>query len=229
MVDEINKVIQIALAENGYLEKNKKYINNNAVLDSKTDGAGADNVTKYWRDIYPAFQQQAWCMCFCVWVMVKAFGIEEAKKRLFTNTFTYSCTQQIKYFRAKNQFFTTPQVGDLIFYKDSNGNPCHVGLIYKLDSAKIYTIEGNTSSAKGVVANGGSVNTKSYSKTYSRIYGFGRPGYSATNVGKTDVEIALEVLEGKWDNGAKRRQLLTQAGYDYITIQNIVNTMLKER
>lgn len=45
-----------------------------------------------------------------------------------------------------------------------------------------------------------------------------------------DVDkIALEVLNGKWGNGAVRRWRLTQAGYDYQTIQNRVNEIDAER
>ncbi len=40
---------------------------------------------------------------------------------------------------------------------------------------------------------------------------------------KNNEEIAKEVLAGKWGNGAERKNRLTAAGYDYQTIQNIVN------
>ena len=41
----------------------------------------------------------------------------------------------------------------------------------------VYTIEGNTSVASGVIANGGGVCRKKYSLSYNRIYGYGRPEY----------------------------------------------------
>lgn len=45
-----------------------------------------------------------------------------------------------------------------------------------------------------------------------------------------DVDkIALEVLNGKWGNGAVRRRRLTAAGYDYKTVQNRVNEIDAER
>ena len=40
---------------------------------------------------------------------------------------------------------------------------------------------------------------------------------------KSNEEIANEVLQGKWGNGEDRKKRLTQAGYDYQAIQNIVN------
>ena len=48
----------------------------------------------------------------------------------------------------------------------------------KVEGGKVFTIEGNTSSAAGVVENGGAVASKSYSLTYNRIGGYGRPNYS---------------------------------------------------
>ena len=44
---------------------------------------------------------------------------------------------------------------------------------------------------------------------------------------KDNNTIALEVIQGKWGNGSARKQRLTEAGYNYRTIQNIVNQMLK--
>ena len=44
---------------------------------------------------------------------------------------------------------------------------------------------------------------------------------------KTNLVIAQEVAAGKWGNGKVRQQRLTAAGYDYATIQKLVNTILK--
>lgn len=44
---------------------------------------------------------------------------------------------------------------------------------------------------------------------------------------KSNEEIAKEVIKGKWGNGNARRKALTAAGYDYKTIQALVNKMLK--
>lgn len=40
--------------------------------------------------------------------------------------------------------------------------------------------------------------------------------------------IAREVIDGKWGNGAQRKQALTKAGYDYTLVQQVVNKMLKK-
>lgn len=43
---------------------------------------------------------------------------------------------------------------------------------------------------------------------------------------KTNQQIAKEVIAGKWGNGATRKKQLTESGYDYNTIQKLVNKML---
>jgi len=44
---------------------------------------------------------------------------------------------------------------------------------------------------------------------------------------KTNEEIAQEVIDGLWGNNADRKKRLTEAGYDYNTIQKIVNELVK--
>lgn len=44
---------------------------------------------------------------------------------------------------------------------------------------------------------------------------------------KSNEEIAREVIAGEWGSGNDRRQRLTNAGYNYQEIQNLVNQILK--
>lgn len=44
---------------------------------------------------------------------------------------------------------------------------------------------------------------------------------------KSVDEIAREVINGKWGNGADRKKKLQEAGYDYSEVQNRVNELLK--
>lgn len=44
---------------------------------------------------------------------------------------------------------------------------------------------------------------------------------------KSVDELAREVINGKWGNGSDRKKRLTEAGYDYSTIQKRVNELLK--
>lgn len=58
----IDCLINVASNEVGYKEKAS-----NAYLDSKNSNAGANNYTKYWRDIKPSYQGEPWCACFVTW------------------------------------------------------------------------------------------------------------------------------------------------------------------
>ena len=50
---------------------------------------------------------------------------------------------------------------------------------------------------------------------------------SSSSNKKSNDEVAYEVIRGDWGNGEERKYKLTQAGYDYDTIQKIVNDKLK--
>lgn len=59
----------------------------------------------------------------------------------------------------------------------------------------------------------------------------GLNGYSKSGTTvkkKTNAEIAQEVLDGKWGNAPERKVRLTEAGYNYSSIQTLVNKMVKE-
>ena len=45
---------------------------------------------------------------------------------------------------------------------------------------------------------------------------------------KSNLDVAKEVLEGKWGNGAERKKKLAEAGYNYEDIQGIVNALLSD-
>ena len=175
MAYNVNDVIKVAESEVGYLEKK-----NNSQLDDKTANAGHNNYTKYWRDLEPSFQGQPWCQAFLNWVFTKAYGEKVAKELLCTDSgWSYYTPTASGFFRNKGQYHkSNPKPGDLVYFKNST-RIHHVGLVYKVDSTKIYTIEGNTSSAAGVVDNGGGVFMKSYPIGYNRIDGYGRPNYGA--------------------------------------------------
>lgn len=189
------KVIALALAEVGYLEKKSA-----EQLDSQTANAGSANYTKYARDLdalgdfYNGRKQgYAWCDVFVDWLMVKCFGVEAALKLLCAKRGSSGagCTYSLNYFIRARQFHKRgekPEVGDQIFF-GSVGNSNHTGLVYKVDDTTVYTVEGNTSGADGVIPNGGAVCKKSYPLGSSAIVGYGRPKY---NDGFTGGEIPTE-------------------------------------
>lgn len=180
-----SKLIAIAEAEVGYLEKKS-----NADLDSKTGNAGSNNYTKYARDLYAAGYYQAnkngyeWCEVFNDWCHYMASGKDAklAQEVIFqTGLYGAGCVWSAKCYRDAGRFYTTPQVGDQIYF-GKKGEEHHTGIVYKVDSTRVYTIEGNTSGASGVISNGGGVCKKSYLLTDSKITGYGRPRYDAEEV-----------------------------------------------
>lgn len=52
-------------------------------------------------------------------------------------------------------------------------------------------------------------------------------GYTKEKPKKSNNEIADEVIKGLWGNGQERKDRLTQAGYNYNSIQRIVNERCK--
>ena len=184
----VEDVIKIAKAEVGYLEKAS-----NSNLDSKTGNAGSKNYTKYARDLdkiagfYNGRKQgYAWCDVFVDWCFVKAYGVDNAKRLLCQpdKSLGAGCVYSMRYYKSKKQLYSSPKVGDQIFFKDSDGDVIHTGIVYDVDGTYVYTIEGNTSSVAGVVANGGCVREKKYKLSYNRIAGYGRPAYDAKPVPK---------------------------------------------
>lgn len=208
MPNYASKVIRLALEEVGYLEKAT-----NDQLDSKTANAGRNNYTKYARDLdsIKGFYNtpkngHAWCDVFFDWLMVKAFGVEAAKKML--NQPDYSCgagcLYSARYYSDSGRFHASnPKPGDQIFFLNSGGGIVHTGIVYKVDNKRVYTVEGNTSGASGVIANGGGVCKKSYYLNYNRIYGYGRPAYDAEPVVEKSYTLKMFVKDIQKAIGAR--------------------------
>lgn len=166
-MNAIDKLIQIAKNEVGYLEKAS-----NSQLDSKTANAGSNNYTKYWRDVKPSYQGQPWCAGFVSWCFMKAFGQEKAKELLKHWPYVYCPTLGNLFTKNAN-----PKIGDIvIFYR--NGTFTHTGIVTAVIGDMFYTIEGNTSGASGIIANGGGVCAKSYLNSQMPGTKFCTPNYS---------------------------------------------------
>ena len=170
----IEKLILIAKNEIGYLEKKS-----NSQLDSMTGNAGSANYTKYWRDIKPSYQGQPWCAAFISWCFMKAFGLENAKKLLKHWPYVYCPTLGSLFTKNAN-----PKIGDIVIFYH-NGTFTHTGLVTAVIGDRFYTIEGNTSGASGIIANGGGVCAKSYLNSQMPGTKFCTPDYNIVN-GNTD-------------------------------------------
>ena len=163
----IEKLILIAKNEIGYLEKKS-----NIQLDDKTANAGSNNYTKYWRDIKPSYQGQPWCAAFVSWCFMKAFGLDKAKKLLKHWPYVY-CPTMSELFTLNSY----PKIGDIVIFYH-NGTFTHTGVVTAVIGDKFYTIEGNTSGASGIIANGGGVCAKSYYNSKLPGTKFCTPDYS---------------------------------------------------
>ena len=166
-MNAIDKLIQIAKSEIGYLEKAS-----NSQLDSKTANAGENNYTKYWRDIKPDYQGQPWCAAFVSWCMMKAFGLDTAKKLLKHWPYVY-CPTMVDLFTLN----ANPKMGDIVIFKH-NGEFTHTGIVIKVSGDRFWTVEGNTSGGSTIIANGGGVCQKSYYNSNLPGTKFCTPNYS---------------------------------------------------
>lgn len=179
-MNAIDKLIRIAKNEIGYLEKAS-----NSQLDSKTANAGSNNYTKYWRDVKPSYQGQPWCAGFVSWCFMKAFGQEKAKELLKHWPYVYCPTLGNLFTRNAN-----PKIGDIVIFYH-NGTFTHTGIVTAVIGDRFYTIEGNTSGASGIIANGGGVCAKSYLNSQMPGTKFCTPNYSlvknTTSVSDSDT------------------------------------------
>ena len=121
MNKNIQKIIDIALNEVGYLEKSS-----NSQLDDKTANAGSGNYTKYARDmskhhagIYA--NGYAWCDTFVDWCFVEAFGVELGKE-LIGNWSAYTPTSA-EFFKQRGMWYeNNPQIGDKVYFYNNKLN-----------------------------------------------------------------------------------------------------------
>lgn len=148
-----------------YLEKRT-----NAYLDDFQKNAGYNNYTKFARDVdswgQPGCQAQPWCAEYQFWKLVNVLGITRALQ-IMGGGF-YNCVSITNHAKANGTWHNSPKAGALVVFR----NGSHVGSVRSFNGSVVYTNEGNTSSAAGVVANGGAVRNKSYAINDSAIDGY---------------------------------------------------------
>lgn len=167
---ERDKIIDIALSEVGYTQKN-----------------GYNKFSAEFGNGYTA-----WCNYFVVWCAKKAGVSSEA----ITGTGSYNgnCYIYMNALRNQGRFFEndgsyTPKKGDLVFYNSSKGtsNSTHIGFVVSADANTVTTIEGN------VTVNGTRGVGKNVRPRYSYvgnmiIIGFGVPAYSGEEIPKAEIK-----------------------------------------
>lgn len=190
------RLIAVAEEEIGYLEKAT-----NNQLDDKTANAGYNNYTKYARDLdnianfYNGKKNgYAWCDVFVDWCFVKAFGVDNAKKLLNqpARSLGAGVNYSRNYFQSIGRLYPTPQPGDQVFFGTS-----HTGIVKSVSGNIFTTIEGNTSSAAGVVSNGGGVFEKSYNVNSN--YKFGRPDWTIVDDTTSTTTTTSKITTTKYN------------------------------
>lgn len=101
----------------------------------------------------------------------------------------------------------------------------NVGSINQLTASGTRTLEQISSKITAYNKSGGRVIAGLVKRRAKEKELFDTP--TSTTVKKSNEEIAKEVVAGKWGNGNARKTALTKAGYDYKTIQSLVNKLLK--
>lgn len=208
----VDRLLNTARTEIGYLEKKS-----NAQLDSKTANAGYGNWTKYARDLdlinfYNGKKNgYEWCDMFCDWCFVQTFGKDTALKMTGQKLggLGAGCTFSAQYYAQIGRFYKSdPKPGDQIFFTRNGGkDSCHTGLVEKVDGGYVYTIEGNTSGASGVISNGGGVCRKAYPLGSLYIYGYGRPDYSLAEPKTVKEDNDMDVVRFKELYNEMRKEL----------------------
>ena len=94
---------------------------------------------------------------------------------------------------------------------------------------------------KVIYASGQEQCAKAIATAVAKYYGLGRKGTPkpaptptpapkpTPSSKKSNTEIAKEVIQGKWGNGAERKKRLEDAGYDYAAVQKEVERLLAKQ
>ena len=167
-----------------YLEKRSA-----AYLDDFQRNTGYNNYTKFARDVnswgQPGCQGQPWCAVYQFWKLTKVLGLKTALQ-IMGGGF-YNCRNVTRHAQSKETWKKAPKKGALIIFR----NGSHIGSVNKYDTQYVYTNEGNTSSAPGVVANGGSCRNKKYKLNDPVIDGYVWIDYGTEEQTSTETAVKL--------------------------------------
>lgn len=168
-----------------------------------------------------------WCDAFVSAVAIKAGAVDLIGTEV-------GCEKHVAIFKKLGIWIEDgsqkPKAGDIIVFnwddstQSNNGGSDHIGFVEQVIGNTITTIEGNMGNGK--------VSRRSINVGWGYIRGFARPKYdieesaSAVKISKTYAQLAQEVIQGVWGNGAIRKNALTKAGYDYDKVQAMVDEIL---
>ena len=173
-----------------------------------------------------------WAWCACTWsALAAALRYESIMPMEISCYYLIEAAKKMGCWQENDAYVPSP--GDAILYDwqdngfgDNSGNPDHVGTVIEVHKESGYMVieEGNYSNA---------VKKRTLSINGKFIRGFITPKYDYNTVaapglskGKDIKTIAHEVIVGLWGSGENRKKLLTEYGYSYSEVQNMVNQIL---
>ena len=158
-----NKLVNWCLSQIGYTEG----ANNWNKYAPKWTAAGGWNA-----------QNQPWCDIFVDCAFIECFGIDLASKLTYQpkGGFSALCSASANYYKSNGAYFSTPAVGDQVFFNVSGGIN-HTGIVVGVTGGMVTCVEGNSSDA---------VRKNTYTVNNSYINGFGRPNWSVFEGGAED-------------------------------------------
>lgn len=190
-----DKILALAREELDYREK---ATGNLSYLWDKYANQGSNNYNKYAYELQDTdiFNGSKfgygieWCTSFACWLFWKLYGAEKTHKALHipSRSSAAGCVYFVQYLRAAGAYGSTPHVGDLIFFRDSDGDPCHIGIVESVSGSKVNTIEGNKNNR---------VSSCTYSIGSSQIHGYGYPDWAALET-QTYTEGWVKDDNGWW-------------------------------
>lgn len=128
-----------------------------------------------------------WCDVFADWNYITCFGKDTAVKMINQplRGCGAGCSFSASYYRAANQWSSTPSVGAQIFF-GNKGDEYHTGIVVGFDGTYVHTVEGNTGYGQGYSS--GAVLRRTYRRNDSAITGYGVPKWSLAG----GAEVATE-------------------------------------
>lgn len=117
-----------------------------------------------------------------------------------------------------------PQAGDILVWRLSNSDHFgHIGICVEVTGNMVTSVEQNVDGNSDYLRVGGPARLKT--RNTNRLISIIRPKFDPEATKSLD-EVAREVINGAWGNGAERVNRLKSAGYDPEAVQNRVNAML---
>jgi LysM repeat protein len=139
---------------------------------------------------------------------------------------TATCNSGVQYGQACYVRIKHPSGWQTLYYHLKSGSVC-VSVGQSVKRGQKLGIMGATGQATGVHLHFQIDKGSSASAINPYDYVFNGKEFGSSPSGKkSNEEIAREVIRGDWGNGDERKRRLAEAGYDYGTIQSIVNQKL---